>query len=445
MTIASLLCALGSAIAVWPLHALARRACGRHAALATCLLYAVLPKAVEVGAVPLAEGVALPFFLGALALAAAARDTSERASIRRLVVAGCLAGCAYLSRPEALIAFPAALAAAALDGRPGKLRRGALVSVGFLLLAVPYVTLLSQARGRFSVSPKKDVARFVGAEAPQRAVTVGEAVPVPEVAAPEPAGMAEILGGTASALDSALTAPVIALVLLGIVPWRRWRRKRSRRPRLLLLGPALVLVALVMRLHAGWGYGGGRHALAAAVLLLPFAGEGLAVLGSILPRMTSRRRFLIVTATVLAIPLGTRAVLRPPGEGGAGARLLGEALAAEIERRGGAGADVVIASSAEPRVAFYADRVLRARGGSAVDVPLWGRFLRPLCLGAPSDAVAGAVTRTLAEAGAGWIVLDVLDEDEPDLVLLRALRERGCVRESTIAAGSKLAAIEVVR
>ncbi len=443
---ASVLCAVGSAIAVWPLHALARRACGRHAALATCLLYAVLPKAVEVGAVPLAEGIALPFFLGALALAAGARDASRGVTIRRLVGAGSLAGLAFLCRPEALIAFPAALAAAALDGREGKARRAGLVAAGFLVLALPYVALLSQERGRLTLSPKKDVVRFIGAAAPVR-----DAVSGPAVAAPEPppeahsGGLMNVARGTAGALESALTVPLILLVVLGAVPPRRWRRRRARRPRLLIGCTALVLIALVARLHAGWGYGGGRHTIAAAVLLLPFAGEGLAVLGSIFPRVTTRRRFLIVTSAVLAMPLAATAVLRPPGEGGVGERRLGEALGREIERRAGPGTHAVIASSAEPLVAFYADRVLARGGGSADDLPLWGRFLRPLTRGAALDDVVVAVRKELARGDADWLVLDVLDDEGPDVALLRALRERGAVAESTIAAGSELAAIEVIR
>jgi len=443
---ASVLCAIGSAVAVWPLHALARRACGRHAALATCLLYAALPMAVAIGAVPLAGGVALPFLLGALALTAGARDASRGATIRRLIGAGVCAGLAYLSRPEALVAFPAALAAATLDGRSGRWKRAGLVAAGFVLLAAPYVIGLSQARGRFSLSPKKDVARFIGVEEPIRTATQGASIAIPEAPAPDDSGgFVRMVRGTAGALESALTVPLALLVLLGAVPPRRWRRRRSRRPRLLLGGAALILIALVARLHSGWGYGGGRHAIAAAVLLLPFAGEGLAVLGSVLPRVTTRRRFLIVTSVLLAIPLGSRAILRPPGVGGVGARRLGEALAEQVERESGPGRRITVASAAEPLVAFYADRVLAQHGGGAQDVPLWGRFLRPLALGAPIDEVCAAVAAETRRTGAEWLVLDVMDGGAADIELLRALRARGTVSEKTIAAGSKLAAIAVTR
>ena len=57
---AVILGAVAGGLALWPLHSLARRACGRHAATAACILYVVLPKAVGVASVPLAEGLFLP-------------------------------------------------------------------------------------------------------------------------------------------------------------------------------------------------------------------------------------------------------------------------------------------------------------------------------------------------------------------------------------------------
>ncbi len=160
--VATVLVAVASALAVVPLHSLARRACGRHAATAACILYVALPKAVAVGAVPLEEGIFMPLFLGSLALAAGARDAGPRIT-RRLLGAGLLAGLAYLARPEGLVAVPAALAAAALDGRPGRWKRAGLVAAGFVLVAIPYVGSLSAHRGAPTLSPKKDVARFIGA------------------------------------------------------------------------------------------------------------------------------------------------------------------------------------------------------------------------------------------------------------------------------------------
>ena len=59
-------------------------------------------------------------------------------------------------------------------------------------------------------------------------------------------------------------------------------------------------MGLGFRLRGGWGDAGGRHLLAAGTLLLPFAGEGLYTLGGVIPRITSRRRFVIVAALLLS-------------------------------------------------------------------------------------------------------------------------------------------------
>ena len=442
--------AIASGLAVWPLHSLARRACGRHAATAACILYTVLPKAVAVGAVPLAESVFLPLFLGSLALGAGARDAGPRVA-RRLIGAGVLAGFAYLCRPEGLIAFPGVLAAATLDGRIGRWRRCAVVTLGFVMIATPYVVLLSAHQGRFTLSPKKDIVRFVGAAAPQVGVP---STPPPVAAHPgggdtrlaDTEGTWTVARGVASALESALTVPVTALVALGLLGFQRWRRRRSRRPRLLLAGTALLLLVLVARLQAGWGYAGGRHALAAGVLLLPFAGQGLATLGGMLARVTSRRRFAIFAAVLLSLPLAARAALRPPGEGGYGARRLGERVAeAVLARGGGPDAGVRIASSAEPLVAYYADRDLRAAGSSARDVPLWGRFVHPIEEGADFARVVDALAEELRRE-ADWVVFDVATE--PDAIarrLAEALRERGALGAPAVAAGGELAAFPIQR
>ncbi len=424
------MCVLAAAAAVWPLHALARRAAGRHAAAAACILYAVLPKAVAVGATPLSEAFFLPLLLGALAAAAAARDAGRRGA-RRLVGAGLLCGLGYLARPEALAALPAVLASAALDGRPGKLRRAALVLAGFLLVAAPYAGALSDAHGRFSVSPKKDVVRFAGFEE----VAAGSA----------PSAPATAWSGTAAAFDGALTTPVAALVLVGLLAPGRWRRRRSRRPRLILAGTALVLGALVFRLQAGWGYSGGRHALGAAVLLLPFAGAGLAVVARVLPRVTSQRRFALVAALLLALPLGARAVLRPPGAGGVGARSLGELLAERVDPAEAA-SPIVVATSGRPLVAWYAERALEPDGLRVEDLPLWGRHVRRVRDAESAREVAADVERALRDGGATWIVLRAAaPEDDPERRLAVALAERGVLGAPPVGAGSDLAAWPIRR
>ncbi len=445
--VATLLSLIGSALAVWPLHALARWACGRHAAAAACILYAALPKAVEAGAVPLAEGFFLPFFLGSLALTIAALEGQRRVGAR-LAGAGLCAAVAYLCRPEGLIAAPACLAALVIAARRARVRRAGFFLAGFLFLALPYAGLLTHARGRLALSPKKDVARFVGAATTQPIPAAGVpeiATGVPEVPTAPPRTVLHAVRGTIGAYDSALTAPVALLVILGLLPFRRWRRRRSRPPRLLLAGTAAVLGALVVRLQTGWGYGGGRHILASAALLLPFAGEGLAVLGAVLPRVTSRRRFALVLALLLSIPLASRAVLRPAGVGGLDARQLG----AELAERSTAAGTLRVASFAEPLVAYYADRDLRQGGGEAVDIPLWGIHGRAIKRhGVDSERLDDLVERLVAER-ADWIVLDLFrrapDGGVPHRDVLAGLVERGAVSPVAVARGSEIAAFRVTR
>jgi len=288
-------------LTVWPLHAIFRHACGRHAATGACLLYAVLPQALEIAAVPMAEGLYVAFFAAALALALGAPLAHGRLGCwTRYGAAGLAAGAAYLSRPEGLVVGAAVTVVALLStsGR-GRLVRAGLVAAGFLALAAPYVATLS-ADGPLRLSPKKDIGRFVGAAEPNAPAVV---------AMPHESSLARAVAGTASGLDKAVTTPVLLLVLVGALRRRRWGNRRSRSARLLLLGTAAVLLGLVMRLNAGWGYGGGRHALGAGLLLLPFAGEGLITLGGLLPRATSRRRLVLVLAMLLAMPLAARGLL----------------------------------------------------------------------------------------------------------------------------------------
>ena len=176
----------------------------------------------------------------------------------------------------------------------------------------------------------------------------------------------------AAAIDGALTTPVFLLVVVGAFAPGRWRRRRAVGPRLLFLGVAATFVALVARLQAGWGYGGARHVLPGAILLLPFAGEGFVTVGGFISRVVARRRLAVVLASFTAIPLAVKAVMRPEGESQIDARRLGERLA-EIAKAEGS-TRLVVATFREPLVAYYADRARRADGGAARDVPLWGAY-----------------------------------------------------------------------
>jgi len=470
-TAATVLCVLAGALAVWPLHVLARVACGRHAAAAACIVYVALPKAVGVTSTPLTSALLLPLFLAGVSLAVVAgapsprrtwdlgsrvsrsrrlRRRLRRARLRlwrrvrrwsdglrrpaRLVGAGLACGLAYLARPEGLVAGAAAVLAALWFARRGRrLASAAVVAAVFVVVAAPYAVALTRHEGRFAVSPKKDVARFVGA-----AETPGP---------PRDAGTT--VRETTGALDGALTTPAFILVLAGVFLPTRWRRGRSIRPRLFLLALAAAFVGLTARLQAGWGYGGARHVLPGALLLLPFVGEGFLLVAGFISRVVARRRLAVVLAAFLSIPLAVRSVLRPEGENQVDARRLGERLA-EIAKEGGAGR-VVVATFREPLVAYYADCARRVDGAGARDVPLWGAF-HALLERSDAEGRRAELAQTLRREGAQWLVVDMFrrspgpgaDKEASGASLAQRLVEDGVLGTPVVSAGSALTAFPVL-
>jgi dolichyl-phosphate-mannose-protein mannosyltransferase len=437
---ASIGAAVCGAVAVFPVHVVARSAAGRHAATVAVLLYAVLPKFVSIASVPMAEAALLPLFAGALSLAfSSVTARTPRTRLLRAALAGVCAGFAYLSRPEGLVAGILAVAALVIRGRTGERGRSAfLATCAFLFVALPWVAALSDHGGELELSPKKDLSAFVGLEdAPREAANEADA--------------AERVRNLASALWGAM-GPALVLVLAGVLPWRRWRRHRSARTRWLLLAGAGFLCAVLLRLSWGWDYAAGRQALAAATLLLPFAGEGLYVLVTFLSRAVRRRRAALFLTMLLAVPLGVLAILRPDGESGGRARILGEQIAAAERERRGTG-DVVIATFKEPLVAYYADRALREAGlpRRARDLPLFRRHRSLLEVSADAEGRRAALRETLSQGGAGWIVLSFWDRvsdqggtRSPGEDLARLLAEDGVVGKPVIGS-SELVAFPLTR
>jgi hypothetical protein len=433
-TVATSICVFSGALAVWPLHVLARHASGRHAATAACIVYAALPKAVGVSSVPLTSAAFLPLFLSGLSLVLTASvPSSKRRRLFRLLGAGLLCALAYLCRPEGLVAAGgAALGALLFVPRGRKFAGAGIVALAFVLVAAPYAVALSRDAGHLTLSPKKDVVRFVGAaDAPLESNITREAAQ-----------------DAASALEGALTAPLLLLVLVGVFLPGRWRNPRSRRTRLFVLLTAAVVIALVIRLQLGWGYGGARHLLPAAVLLLPFAGEGFLFLGAFLSRTIARRRLAVVLAAFLAVPYAVKCVLRPEGEEQSDARALGERLAAQA--RDAHATNVVVATFREPLVAYYARRSLRDVGGEARDVRLWGRF-GPLYTNVDSSQDRAALAAALRADGAQWLVLDLFRTATsasgativPGRMLAERLASDGVIGTPVVSAGSPLTAFPV--
>jgi len=442
-TSAIALSVFAGAFAVWPLHTIARRACGRHAATAASIVYAALPKAVGIATVPHTSAVLLPLLLSGLALAMVAPiGDSKRIRLTRLVGSGAMCGLAYLCRPEgAVAAFGAVVAALAMAKRGRRLSSAAIVAGVFVLLAAPYAIALSHHKGHFEVSPKKSLAKMLGFE---RAPGDDDEAPGDD----EPAPDGGAAGDAASAFEGALTEPVFVLVLVGIAVPRRWRRGPARRARFVALHMAAVFVAVLMRVRGGWGYSNSRHMLTSGLLLLPFAGEGIHFMGGFISRAVARRRLTVVLASFFAIPCVVRSATRPEGATRADARALGEL----IGRQNAGGERVVVASFAESVVAYYAERT---RGAPVADLPLWRHFGRTEPPKKLPEVLHDAYVRSdaLAEIlhrdGARWIVIDLFNgsteggTESPGRTLAAKLVADGTVSAPVTAAGSSLAAFPV--
>lgn len=441
---------LFGALAVWPLHAIARHVAGRHAATAAATLYAVLPAAIEVSSVPMDEGVYLPAALGcvALALGAGAGRDRLRRNLRR-IGSGTLAGVAYLCRPEGLLLGAAVILIGAACGRRSRrLPCAVVVALSFGVVAAPYATAFSLHEGHFELTPKKSLARFLGAQpAPlEEPVPAGTPTPTERGAV----GAARAVLRTAGSLSAALTAPLALLAAVGLLSGRRWGARRARRACAATLATAGLLFLAVARLQGGWGYGGGRHALGAALLLLPFAGEGLFRIGGIFSRPTSRRRFTVYLAVLLAMPLATRGLLLSRGRGSAEAAQLGRAIA-ERNADGPFDREIVVATFNEPLVAYYAEKEAAWSGGTARLLRLQRDFGRLVSVNPGLPDLRAALAERLRTEHADFLVVDLYAAVQleggtfrPGRALAQALQDDGVLDRSCISAGGELAAFRVI-
>lgn len=406
-------------LAIPGLHVVARSAAGRHAATVACLLYAVLPKFVSVSSVPLGEPLLFPLLTSSLAWALV--SSSGRTPARRVLRAawaGALGGLAYLARPEGLVVgVLAAIACYHRGRRTDRRRTGLVAAAAFFLVVAPWIVAMSADRGSLVLSPKKDVAQFAGVDdAPKDAPSddgATEPVGDPSLRAP-PDGERDATAATAAGVRELAAAmwdalgPAIVLAAAGALPWRRWRRRRSARSRAILLLGAAFLCAVIVRLASGWGYAGGRHALSAGLLLLPFAGEGLFVLVGFLSRAVRRRRAALFLTMLIAIPLAVVGILRPDGESGERERILGELIAREAIASGPGSTpdgEVRIATFGEPLVAYYADRVLREHGRRARNLRLFRKHGRLLTVSADMAGQRAVLVDALRSEGASWLVV----------------------------------------
>jgi hypothetical protein len=289
------LAAVAGALVTLPLHALARRALGERAAHAAAFLHAILPFPVRFAAAPLSEGL---FGLCAVSAAALALGPGRLAA----GAAGLAAGLAYLTRPEGAL-LAAGLAPAPLLAREGGARalRVGLFAAAFAVAAAPYAVTLSRAEGTLTLTRKKSVAAMAALEE-----------------GPAGGGAAPLL--LVQRLGEALHPLGAAFFVLGLLA------ARPRRAALALV-PPLVLWALVLaRLPASHGYLGRRHVYGLALLLLPWAGAGLAFLTDVLRRRLPRAAALpALVALVVLVPDALRPRgARVPDEREAGRWILAE-------------------------------------------------------------------------------------------------------------------------
>lgn len=153
--------ALAGAALIVPAFLLVRQFYGRVAAAVVAALIALHPALIESSTWVMSDALyALLFTAVVLTGWLAARDGSPRMAL----ATGLLLGAAYLTRPEA-VAFVALyvgwllvlqLVGVATARRPRAVLTAAVLVVGFAVLAVPYVMVLHQRTGRWTISEKAD-------------------------------------------------------------------------------------------------------------------------------------------------------------------------------------------------------------------------------------------------------------------------------------------------
>ena len=336
-----LVAALCGAAAVLPLHAIARRVFDLDAANAAAVLFAVAPPLVRIGSTALSEG---PFLLLALlSVDAAHRALRHWRPARDAAFAGLFAGAAWLARPEGLLLLPLALLAPLPPGggRPWRHRLLALLlaGAGFAAAAGPWALVAA------SPVPGKSVA-----------VLLGNAPPAdPGGAAPAERNGA---GGAAMkalrALPDAMHPAVALLSVLGLAAAAgRKACGRLRGPAAIQAAAAALLLSGVFLLEWRYGYGGRRHAAAAGLMLIPFAGAGLLLVGKAAQRIGGPFKSPVAAHGLTLLLAGgallAMALLQRDGSG-AEARDLGLRIGALSP----AGTRPRIATFGEPRVAHYA-------------------------------------------------------------------------------------------
>jgi hypothetical protein len=451
---------VAGALTVIPAVLLGRRMAGRQAGLLGGAVFAVSRYPVRYGASVLSDGLHVLLFAfaawaGAVALGLGRAEGCDPASEERcrdgrsspfgppwsFVLAGLLAGIAYLVRPEGLIII-AALGVGSLVRLLGALSRDSLrrLAVGGLCLAVPlaatvgpYAAHLSAESGRFTLTKKKALVQTVlgekegGGKAlpPSGAPAPGEAPPpppapppaTPPAPSPAPGAAAQTPGASPAPAKEAGPHRVLArlegmfvalgdfveavgylpfgLLVIGLLS-----RRAAREPSLgevYVLAAVAIFMVLLSGIYTSEGYAGRRHCYPLTPLVTGLCGAGIVVLGSALARgracpERASKATLILAALALVVMLPKSTGLIP--ESGRGKDLW--------TRQGGI--DLRALVSPEDRVlAVPGDRERRLSETARIAFYTGGKVVSATV---PASAPLPAILAEGDRLGARWAIVD---------------------------------------
>jgi len=347
------------AVAVACLYAFLRSAFGPGVAAIGALLLAVHPYAAPYSADVQSEGLYMACFLAAVAATWRALLAPR---LPAALLAGALAGLAYLARPEgigvALVGMAVAAGLLARGLRPARAMAalGAGLALGAAVFVVPYTAAVARETGEVRLTRKKSVLAIATLEAGRRAhpgSAAGEGVEADwgERVADRlrPVGLAA--GELAGAAKRAFRLDHFLVAGLGA-----WAAGGPLGLRGAFLGALALLYGFVLiGLHASVGYVSMRHALPPLLPLLGYVALGLPTVGravlwapaALLRRGAPSPHLALAVGLALLATASTVMALRPQRAERAAARAAAEWLAAQdlpVER----------VAAAKEREAYYA-------------------------------------------------------------------------------------------